>query len=576
MKTTLITLLLSVSYLSFAQSPESPFTVRVHEISDPDGLNPLTSKAANAENIEDNLFSRLLEFNRTNFELEPALAEQLPTVVNLKQGKYRNGVALTYTIRPEAIWDNGSPITGYDYLFTVKTIKHRGIECAERRLGIEFIDEVEVDESNPKTFTVYSKSTFFKAEAASGNSFHLIPEYVYDPKKVMRTVSIETLHGVAKNYPEPVQQFATTFSQDKYATTPPFVSGSGPYMLTEWSRGAKLVLERKKNWWGDQVKGDNPHLKAYPEKIEYIVISSMGWAMKALKNNEIDILRNVPYNRFLEAKEDAELKGALEFHNPSQFAYHYLGFNTDNPKLSDKRVRQAIAHVVDRQKIINEFFGGEAVLINTPISPNKIYYNLQVPAIEFDLNKAKELLEKAGWKDSDGDDVLDKKINGKSTKLRLKYNYNKGNMVRKAIGEMLRQNLATIGVKLDLYPLDFPSLLTNANDRNYEMLALAWVNSPGLDDLKHVWHSSSDKKGGGNRVGFNSSKVDKLIDEINITLDRDRRKELYLQVQELIAEEHPYVFLVVPNELIMIRKGLEYPPLSPVRPGYITRLFQQK
>jgi peptide/nickel transport system substrate-binding protein len=567
-------IILLVALFCSPVSGQKEYTINIHEISDPDGLNPLTSKAANAENIEDNIFCRLLEFNRETFQLEPALAVSKPIIKILDKGKYRGGMSLTYEIHAEAIWDNGTPVTGNDYLFTIKALKHQNVESGGRQLRAEFIAEVEVDPTNAKKITIYSKKVMFMAEEISGNSFHILPEHIYDAKKVLREISIPELDDNKKNYSEAVNEFANNFNADKYSTEENFLVGCGPYKLVEWTRGDLVSLERKTDWWGDKV--DNKYLKAYPSKINYHIIPSMGRTFLKYEKGELDIIRNVPPQRFKEAKESEVYLNTTEFHDPSQFAYHYLAFNSKNPKLSDKRVREAIACAVDQDRIVNELFGGAAMKAKTPISPHRMHYNIDLKGTDYDLAKAKDLLSKAGWKDSDGDDILDKKIDGEQVKLRLKYNYNKGNVVRKEIGEMLKKSLAEIGIKMDLYPIDFADLLEIANDRTYEIVALAWVNTPGSDDLKNVWHTSSDVDGGGNRVSFGNARTDRMIDDILVTLDEEQRKQLYLELQEEIVAEHLYVFLVVPNQLIMIRKGFQYPPLGPVSPGFVARWFQQK
>lgn len=563
-----------IALFSFPVLGQKEFSMNVHEMSAPDGLNPLTSKAANAESIEDNIFCRLLEFNRENFQLEPALAVKEPIIETLTKGKYRGGMSLTYEIRPEATWDDGTAVTGMDYLFTIKAVKHQGVKSGGRRLRAEFIADVVINADNPKKFTIYSRKVMFMAEAISGNSFHILPEHIYDPQKTLREISIPELDYDQEEYSEEVKLFAANFNDAKYATEEQFVIGCGPYKLAEWEGNELIKLERKANWWGDQV--DNQYLKAYPSKINYHIVPSIGRTFLKFEKGEIDIIRDVPFQRFKEAKENESYVNMTEFHDPSQFAYHYLAFNSKNPKLSDKRVREAIASAVNQERIVNEFFGGEAMKAKTPISPHRMHYNINTKETAYDLEYAKELLAKAGWKDTDGDDILDKRIEGKQVKMRLKYNYNKGNVVRKQIGEMLRRSLAEIGVKMDLYPIDFADLLKIGNDRTYEIIALAWVNTPGSDDLKNVWHTSSDVPGGGNRVGFGNAKTDRMIDDILVTLDEDVRKKIYLELQKEIVAEHPYVFLVVPNQLIMIRKGFEYPELGPVSPGFVARWFQQK
>jgi len=572
MKLLMLTVL--VLLLGNVLSAQNEFVIKIHETDDPDGLNPLTFSAANAENIVDNIYCRLLETNRKTFDLEPALAVERPVITELTSGKYKGGMSLTYEIHPKATWDNGTPVTANDYVFTIKAIKHQKTHAQSLRATVEFIDDIVVDESNPKKFTIYSKQPYFMAEAASGNLVHVLPEYIYDPSGALRNVPFATLKRI-REYTTEMNTFSDRFNSEEYASDPKYVVGCGPYQLEEWDKGGSITLKKKSDWWGDQVS-DNIHLRAYPDKIIYKIISGSTWVLSKMSMGELDIVRNVAPDKFLSAKNSGEYDHMIDFYNPTQFAYHYLGFNTRNPKLSDKRVREAIACMVNRDEIIETVFNGEAVKLNTPISPDKSYYNQSIKGIEYNAKRAKELLNKAGWKDTDGDDIVDKKINGKVVNMRLKYNYNKGNAARKKIGLLLKDELEKIGIRLDLYPIDFSDLLAVANKRTFEIIALAWVNAPGLDDLKKVWHTSAILEGGSNRVGFGSSKTDKIIDEIRVTLDEKKRKELYLAIQREIVAEHPYVFLVVPNEFIMIRKGLKYPELGPIRPGYVTRLFQRE
>ena len=566
-------MLFSWSFVALRAQDQTPFTLNIHESNEPSGLNPITSYSANAESIQDNIFCRLLEFNRETFRLEPALAVALPEVVVLKKGPYKGGMSLQYEIQPKATWDNGTPVTGHDYRFTIKAAKHRGGQSSKRS-GVERIRAVEVDPSNPRIFTVYYGTVSFQASLETGQLLPIMPEYVYDPNQVLRKVSMEDLEKDPSTYTEPVQEFGEDFGAFAYARTVANIKGCGPYQLVAWEEGEHLILERKKEWWGDQVK-DNVYLKAYPSTIKYHILSGNNWQFSKLESGELDIVRNVVPQRFYEAKNDATYQKVVNFHDPSQFAYHYLAFNAQNPKLSDKRVREAIACAIDRDRIVNEFFSGGAMKINTPISPHRMHYNIGIEGVPFDLDRAAMLLDKAGWKDSDGDDILDKKIDGKVVKLRLKYNYNKNNIVRKSIGKMLKDNLMKIGVKVDLYPIDFLDLIKRMQQREYDMLALAWVNTPGSDDLRYIWHSSSIESGG-NRVDFGTPRTDKLIDQIATTFDEEQRKVLYLELQERIVAEHPYAFLVVPNQLIMIRKGWKYPRLSPINPGYVARWFQKE
>jgi len=562
------------SVLSFSAFAQDDFTVNIHELGDPDGFNPLTSIAANGLYMQGNIFCRLLDFNRETFELEPVLAVERPIIEAIETGKYKGGMSLVYEIHPDAVWDNGSPVTAADYIFTIKAIRNPKVKSEPIRPYFEFIDDIVVDFKNNKKFTIYSKQRYFRAEESSGYETFVLPEYHYDPTGIMKKFSLKALASPDKLLDNSnILSFAESFNASVYAREPDKVVGCGPYRFVNWTVGQRITLERKKDWWGDKST-DRKCLKAYPNQIVYKIMPDFSLACLDAKYGKIDIMRSISPEQYFELKEDSVYNRIFNFENPAQFAYHYLGFNRKIPQLSDVSVRKAIAHAVDRDFIINEIFEGEAIKQNTPISPFKPYYNKAVKDVTFDLEKSRRLLKEAGWADSDGDGILDKEIKGELVSLNLKYNYNQGNYVRKEIGKMLKRNLAKIKVKLNLKPVSFPDLLDIVDERKFEIMALAWVKIPGLDDMKQVWHTDSDKPRGSNRVAFGTEETDDIIDEIRETFDPKKRKELYLKIQEKIAEDQPYVFLIVPNELMMVRKSLSYPKLTPMRPGYETKLFQ--
>lgn len=549
----------------------------IHEIGDPDGMNPLTSTAANALYIQNNIFCKLLVYDQQTLKLAPQLAVSRPEIVALEDGPYAGGMSLTYEIHPEATWDNGEPVTADDYIFTIKAIKNPKVNSAQIRPYFEFVDGIEVDPSNNKKFTVYSKQRYFRAEESSGQETFVLPEYHYDPEGIMQQYTIEQLSNPenldALLKDAGLSRFADAFNDPKYARMPGDVIGCGPYKFIEWKTQQRVVLERKKDWWGDKVQG-NKMLEAFPPKIIYKTIPDMTAAITNAKDGQLDVIRTIQPTKFIDLKDDAGFNSKFDLSTPDQFAYHYIGFNSKRPQFGDKRVRRAIAHLINRDEMIESIFEGMAIKTNGPINPKKPYYNKDLAPIEYDIEKAKELLAEAGWKDQDGDNILDKNISGKKESLSIEYKYNQGNVVRKNIGQLLKDEAKRVGIEVNLTPVDFPTLLEDADKRNFDMVALAWVKTPGLDDMKQVWHSSADKEGGSNRVGFGTPEADKIIDEIRVTLDPEAREKLYMRIQEIIYEEQPYVFLFVPSELIAIHNRFDGTETSPMRPGYREASFQ--
>lgn len=564
-----------------ANSTENTNTNRaelvIHEIDDPDGMNPIISNAANALYMHNNLFSKLLVYDLQTLKLTPQLAVALPEIKVLEEGPYAGGMSLTYEIHPEARWDNGEPITAADYVFTIKAIKNPKVNSAQLRPYFDFLNTIEIDSENDRKFTVYSKERYFRAEESSGQETFVLPEYHYDPEGLMRNFTIEQLSDPANQEAlmrDPtIARFAQAFNAPEFNRQPEMVVGSGPYKLTEWSVRQRIVLERKKDWWGDKIEG-RATLEAFPPKIIYRVISDMTAAISNAKDGQVDVIRTIPPTKYIELKEDPKFSSNFDLSTPDQFAYHYIGFNLKRPQFKDKRVRRAIAHLIDRDEMIGAIFEGMAIKTNGPINPTKPYYNKDLQDIEYNPEKAAELLKEAGWKDSDKDNILDKMIDGKKVDFSVEFKYNQGNTVRKNIGKILKDEAARVGIKVTLTPVEFAKLLSDADERQFDMVALAWVKTPGLDDMKQVWHSEADRQGGSNRVGFGTAESDQLIDQIRVTLDKEKQKELYLKVQEIIYEEQPYVFLFVPAERIAINNRFDGTEVSPQRPGYREASFK--
>ncbi len=566
--------LLLFSLALFAQNEKDPASISIWELSDPDGLNPLTSTSANAHYIENNIFSRLLERDPQSLELKPQLAIARPELKKIEQGPYKGGMSLSYEIHPHAKWDDGLPVTAADYIFTVKALKNPLVDARSTRPYYNFIDHIEVDPKNPKRFSIYSKTSYFLAEEASGD-LHILPKHLYDPEGLMQAYTINTLNNSSEDrlkQDSSLQKFAQAFNARKYEQE--LVVGSHAYQLVKWELGQELVLERKKDWWGDEGKNYADSSFQYPQRLHYRVIRDQNTAITALKAGEVDLMRSVKPSKFLELKDDKTLDHRFHFFSPNQLAYYYIGFNCKNPKLSDKKTRQALAHLINREELIEILFEGMAIKVESPINPSKDYYNHQLKARQFDLEKAKTLLAEAGWKDSDGDGILDKEIEGALVPLRLEYKYNRGNEIRKNIGFLLKEEAKKVGIEIQISTKGWLGFLEDLKHQNFELMCAGWAQGPGLDDLKQLWHSASDTPDGGNRIGFRNEEVDALIEEINNTLDAKARQKMYFRIQEIIQEEQPYIFLVCPAERIIISKRVLNAQGSALRPGYQEQYFK--
>jgi len=546
---------------------------------EPDRLNPVIATNLYARVINEQLFLSLLQFNPRSLKLDPQLAVARPKIEELETGPYAGGVSYTFEIQPEAVWDNGQPILASDFVFTLKALLNPKVPAAHVRPYLDFVQQVEIDSENPKRFTVFTDGKYIIGETVVSN-IPVLPEYAYDPEQRLQAFAFSDLADadraaeLAEQEPA-LQAFAEDFSSSERSREKEGVVGSGPYAFVSWETGQRIVLERKQDWWGDELSDDFPLLTAQPERLEFRIIPDQTASLAALKDEQVDVMTQIDAKDFADLQDNTMVTDRFALHAPPSFIYYYIGMNNKAPKLADRRVRRALAHLVDVEELIEKEYYGLAQRTVGPFHPTKPYYHDGLKPIEFSAEKARALLTEAGWEDSDGDGVVDKVMEGENVPLELEFKYsNASDFARRQA--LLFQNAAQqAGVKINLTQLEFTVLISDTKKRDYEMYSSAWGQDPIVDDPKQLWHSESDTPSGGNRVSFVNAKADRLIEEIRVTLDEEKRNELYLEFQELIYKEQPYIFLFSPLQRIAISKRFEAEP-SARRPGFFVNEFVKR
>jgi peptide/nickel transport system substrate-binding protein len=426
---------------------------------------------------------------------------------------------------------------------------------------------------------VISNQKYILVEEYSG--YWVIPEYIYDKEKIMRNFTISDFRDSKKKESlkgdKNILRFADEFNSQKFSREKGFVVGSGPYEFDEWVTGSKLTLKKKKDWWGNKTK--DAFLKNYGniETIKFRIINDWKTATTAIKGRELDVARGIEYKIFNDLKNDAKFNENYYAYSPTSPQYLYIGLNLTNPKLKELKVRQALAHAIDKKQIISTLLFGLATPTESMVQPDKKYYNKDLKKFDFNIELSSKLLDEAGWIDSDGDGIRDKVINGKKIPLELTYKYNSGNDTRKNIGLIYKENLKKVGVELNIVAKEWTVFLEDTKKHDFEIYCGAWVGDPNVEDPKQIWHSESSA-GGSNYVSYGDATSDKMIDEIRSELNETKRDAMYLKFQEKVHNELPYIFLFAPLERIAVAK--KYDPNTAktysVRPGYDLGLWKMK
>lgn len=554
-------------------------TVYARLPAEPDRLNPIISTNVYARVVNEQIFLYLLHFDPQTLELQPQLAKGRPKVEELSNGEYAGGVAYTFEIHEEASWDNGQPITARDFEFTLKALFNPKVNAAGVRAYLDYIRDVQPDPGNPKRFTVFTDKKYIIGETAVSN-IPILPEYIYDPGGLLKTIALKELADPARaeqlaKENRAVQDFADAFNSPRFSREKGFIAGSGPYEFEEWATGQRIILNRKKNWWGDKLAEQYPLLQAFPDKLVFMIIPDQSAAIVALKDQQVDVTSQIDAKDFVDLRGNEMVNQLYQLHTPSSLAYYFIGINNKKDKLADKRVRRALAHLVDVPSLIDDLFYGLAERTVGPFHPAKPYYHKGLEPIPFDPEKARALLAEAGWEDTNGNGIADKEINGQRVEMELEFKISSASKFANSHALLFQEDAKKAGVAVNIVPKEFTVLIDDTKKRDYELYSGAWAQDPVIDDPKQLWHSESDTPDGSNRVGFTNARADSLIEEIRVTLDEGKRNQLYKEFQELVYDEQPYVFLFSPLERIAISRRFEAQP-SARRPGFIVNGFKQR
>jgi peptide/nickel transport system substrate-binding protein len=241
----------------------------------------------------------------------------------------------------------------------------------------------------------------------------------------------------------------------------------------------------------------------------------------------------------------------LLYWRPS-FGYNYIGWNEARAFFKDRRVRLAMTYSVNRPAIVEYIQKGYGKVITGPFY---IYGKQNDPNIKpwpFDLEKAKQLLDEAGWIDHDGDGIRDKD----GVTFRFKLSYPSGSETAERIIKMIKDDTARIGVDVIPDPVEWSIFLERLNRGDFDAAFSGWGGTIESDPYQ-IFHSSQIQNRGNNRVGFSNAEADKLMEEARRTLDPDKRYELYHQFDRVIHEEQPYTFLVTRPSYTLLDKRFE-------------------
>ncbi len=548
-------------------------TVIVRMAGDPENLNFILTADSKATEIFRLISMPMASFDPSTLGLTPTLLKNMPIATEIIEGEYKGRIRYDFELLAEATWDDGSPITGEDLLFTLKTIFNPNYASPHRSFN-SFIKHFVVDETNPKKFSIYGVKYIIAGPVIA--NLELMPKYVYDPKGLLDKYTLAELkdrNNVEKMAGDTIlKAFADQFQSAYHLNNPLGISYAGPYKVENWTNGQEIVLIKKKNWWGEKLAAKTPLLMAKPNKIIFKFIPDINAALSLAKNGEVDVIGSIPWSEFANLKDDKLINDQFNLETPSIIVYRYIAFNTNNPKLEDKRVRKALDHLFDRDQIYNTVYYGNKNPVVGPIHPSKPYYNKGLKIRSFDVEKAKSLLKEAGWEDTDNNGIVDKMIDGEKVDMEFELIYASNYTDYVGLTNIFKGQAIKAGVKINTKTMNSQAYTAAYRARNFDAMINSSLWYPINKDLYSRYHT----KGGQNYGSLSNPILDELITTIRFSTDEAELSENYLKAQAIIHDEAPNIFINTAIDRIIINKKFGKPRVTPVKPNYYVNEFVAK
>ncbi len=410
---------------------------------------------------------------------------------------------IRFVLRPGVRWHDGAPFTAKDVEYTYKVYVDPNTPTA---YATDFLKVKEFRVLDPLTCeAVYEKPY---APALASWSQGMLPSHLLENQEITQS---------------PLQRSPI---------------GTGPYKFSEWKTGEKIVLDSNHEYFEG---------RPYIDRVMTRIIPDLATMFLELKAGRLDQMGLTPL-QFTRQTDTPWFKQNFKKYRYLSFGYTYLGYNLKDWKFQSKKVRQALTTAIDRESIVKGVLLGLGAVAHTPYKPDTFWFNPNVKKFPYDPKKARQMLEEEGWKDTNGDGILDKE--GKPFEFTIITN--QGNDIRKNAAIIIQKNLKAVGVKVNIRVIEWAAFLKNfINKRNFEACLLGW--GIGIDPSQiDIWDSRKTSEKELNFISYQNTEVDRLLELGASTYDREERKKYYDRFQEIIAEDQPYTFLFVQDSLPII------------------------
>jgi ABC-type transport system substrate-binding protein len=527
---------------------------------DPDTLNPITRSDTVSETLQRNVYERLAQRNYHNpDEWEPALAEswefdkdKLEFTLHLRKGVKWHPMTL-----PSGKVLPAKEFTARDVKFTFDCILNKNIEAPHLR---SYYEDPEAEEESQRYKIKVSVVDDHTVKVRWTKPYFLADAYTLDVPMMPRHVFSVDEQGDPISFDFGSKEFADGFN-NHWANKR--MCGTGALIFKEWKKGDGVTFERNPDYWGPPF--------AFSRLVQRCVTNN-NTAVQLVLQNELDWSVIPEKDAFLQSADNANVKaGKTVLEEYSYPAYRYVGYNEKFEFFKDKRVRWAMSHAIPVDQIIEKVYHGLAERLTGPFLPGTSTYNDSLELVTYDLGKSRELLDAAGWKDTDGDGVRDKEIDGKQVPAQFDLMIFSDSQQYLTIGEIIKENCRQIGVDARISPAKWALMLQKLRKQEFEACILGW----GMDwknDPFQIFHSSqADVPDSSNHIGYKNPETDRLIEQLRVALEPDEQARIAKQIHRAIYDDQPMTFLFR-EKVTAGRDGrLDNVKFYKIMPGYDVR-----
>jgi len=516
----IISLLMIVLIAACGQTPQTDNSVKSADkppaygdilvrgdIGDASNLIPILASDSPSHSVASMVYNGLVKYDK-DMNIVGDLAESWDIS--------KNGLVITFKLRKGVRWHDGKPFTAADVFYTYQVI------------------------TDPKTPTAYAGDFLKvkKAEVLDDYTFRVTYDKPFAPALISWSSAVLPRHLL----------------EGKDITKSPLSRhpvGTGPYKFKEWVAGQKIVLLSNEDYFEERPYIDGRITRIIPDTATMFL---------ELRARNIGMMGLTPL-QYTRQTDNNLFKENFNKYRYLAFAYTYLGYNLKNPLFMDKRVRQAISHAINKDEIISGVLLGLGKPATGPYKHGTWAYNDKVKIYNYDPDKARDLMKQAGWSDANKDGILEK--DGRPFEFEILTN--QGNETRQKCAGIIQRQLREIGIKVKIRIVEWSAFVGDfINKRRFDAVILGWT-IPLDPDAYDVWHSSKTAPEELNFVSYNNTEADEMLDKGRSTFNQSERKKYYDRFQEILAEDQPYTFLYVPDELIIISKrfrGVEPAPIG--------------